>query len=139
MGVNIWLVIAVAAALVLIAGVVLGTGRPRHAEEELGQAARLPVPAATPGSTDPSSLRSLLLSAQSQRATGTFRITSGGRSCLLYFLFGHLFHVVSGSLTGEAALHDCLMWSDVQYTFDSKATLPTEETIERPIDQILAA
>jgi hypothetical protein len=31
-----------------------------------------------------------------------------------------------------------LSWQDVRYTFDTKATLPTEETIERPLAEILA-
>jgi hypothetical protein len=34
---------------------------------------------------------------------------------------------------------DCLTWHDSSFTFDGKAQLPREETIERSIDQILAA
>jgi hypothetical protein len=121
--------------LVLVAGVAKAVQRPRHAEDELGPQAAT----GTPRSLNSASLRAWLLSAQAKRMTGMLQLTSGGRTCSLYFLFGHLFHVVSGSLTGEAALHDWLTLQDVQYTFDGKATMPTEESIERPIDQILAA
>ncbi len=105
--------------------------RPRTADEVLGQP--------KDGSSASSSLKSLLLSAKKQRITGVFEVTSGERNCSLYFLFGHLFHAASDTLTGEAAVLDCLTWPDVRYTFDAKAKLPTEETIERPLDQILAA
>jgi hypothetical protein len=54
------------------------------------------------------------LSAKAQRRTGTLRLTAGGRTW------------------------ECLSWPDIQYTFDAKAKLPTEETIARPIDEILA-
>jgi hypothetical protein len=64
-------------------------------------------------------------------------VTAGDRTGSLYFLFGHLFHATSGALTGERALQECLTWQDFRYTFDKTAQLPTEETIERPIDQIL--
>ena len=64
---------------------------------------------------------------------------TGGYTGSLYFLFGHLFHAICGTATGEAALQELLGWHDVQYTFDTKSPLPTEETIERPLDQILAA
>jgi hypothetical protein len=92
----------------------------------------------TPGSIDASSLRDWLLSAKGERRTGTLQLTAGGRTCSLYFLFGHLFHVASDTLTGEPALQECLTWQDIQYTFDKTAKMPTVETIERPIDQILA-
>ena len=88
---------------------------------------------------DPASLRKLLLSAQMNRWTGALRLTTGERTCSLYFLFGHLFHAASEGVTGESALQDCLNWHDSSFTFDAKARLPREETIERPIDQILAA
>jgi len=43
------------------------------------------------------------------------------------------------SLTERVGLQDCLTWPNSSFTFDRKAHLPGEETIERPIDQILAA
>jgi len=134
---NIWVAVGAVIGLVLIAVVVIGTRRPRHAEDEL----RLPSgrpPKGAPGSFDQPSLRKWLLSAKAQRRTGTLQLTAGGRTCSLYFLFGHLFHVASDTLTGEPALQECLTWPDIQYTFDAKAKLPTEETIARPIEEILA-
>jgi hypothetical protein len=74
----------------------------------------------------------------SERWTGTLHLTGGSQTGSLYFLFGHLFHVATGTLTGEPALQECLTWQDIHYTFDATAKMPTEETIERPIDQILA-
>jgi hypothetical protein len=136
--VSIWLGVGVVIALVLIAVVVVGGRRPHSAEDELDQPARTPARTGTPGSIDASSLRDWLLSAKGERRTGTLQLTAGGRTCSLYFLFGHLFHVASDTLTGEPALQECLTWQDIQYTFDKTAKMPTEETIERPIDQILA-
>ena len=135
---NIWFAAGAVIALVLIAVAVLGTRRPRHAEEELGQPSGQPGPTGAPGSFDASSLGKWLRSAEAQRVTGALQVTAGGRTCSLYFLFGHLFHVASDTLTGEPALRECLSWQDIQYTFDPKAKLPTEETIAGPIDQILA-
>jgi hypothetical protein len=134
-GVNPWIVVVMFLFLVLVAGLAKAIQRPRHAEDELRQQAAT----VTPRPLDSASLRACLLSAQAQRRTGTLQVTAGGRTCSLYFLFGHLFHVASDTLTGEPALQECLTWQDIHYTFDPKATLPTEETIERPIDQILAA
>jgi hypothetical protein len=136
--VTVWFAAGVVIALVLIAVVVLGTRRPRHAEDELGVPSGQPESKAAPGSFDSSSLRKWLLSAMAQRRTGTLQLTAGGQTCSIYFLFGHLFHVASDTLTGEPALQECLSWQAMQYTFDPKAKLPTEETIERPVDQILA-
>jgi hypothetical protein len=133
---GIWIVAVV--ALVLIAVAVIGVRRPRHAEDELGVPSEQRDSKAAPGSFDSSSLRKWLLSAKAQRLSGTLLVTAGGRTCSLYFLFGHLFHAASDTLTGEPALQECLTWTDIQYTFDPKAKLPTEETIERPVDQILA-
>jgi hypothetical protein len=136
--VNIWLAIAAIAGLLLIAGVVVGVRRPRHAEEELSQPQHPPAHFETPGSISPAPLAVFLRSMQRERATGTLQVTAGGQTGSLYFLFGHLFHAVCGTATGEVALQELLGWRDVQYAFDTKSPLPTEETIERPIDQILA-
>ena len=134
---NSWLAVGAVAVLVLIAVVVI-VARPRHIEDVLRQPARVAAGTSTPGSFDPSSLRIWLLSARSERWTGMLQLTAGARNCSLYFLFGHLFHVASDTLTGEPALQECLTWQDIRYSFDEKAKLPTEETIARPIDQILA-
>ena len=124
--------------VVLIAIVVVGGRRPHSAEVELGQPKSRPVSAGSPASLDPSSLRDWLLSATADRRTGTLQVTAGSQTCSLYFLFGHLFHVATGTLTGEPALAECLTWHDIHYSFDATAKMPTEETIGRPIDQILA-
>jgi hypothetical protein len=137
--VNIWLAVGAVVALVLIAAVIIGTRRPRHAEDGLGRPTQKPAGTGTPNSFDSASLRAWLLSAKAQRRTGTLPVTAGSRTCSLYFLFGHLFHAAGDTLTGEAAVNECLTWQDVHYTFDTKAKLPTEETIARTMDQILAA
>ena len=134
---NIWLALAVIAGVLLMAGVVMGVRRPRHAEDELSQPAQAPAHIEMPGSASQAPLNVFLRSIQTQRATGTVQVTTGGYTGSLYFLFGHPFHAVCGTATGEAALQEMLGWHDVQYTFDTKSPLPTEETIERPIDQIL--
>jgi hypothetical protein len=136
--VNIWLGVGAVIVLVLIAVFVVQGRRPHSAEVELGQPKIRPARVGSPGSLDPSSLRDWLLSAKDERQTGTLQLTAGSQACSLYFLFGHLFHVATGTLTGEPALQECLTWQDIHYTFDATAKMPTEETIERPIDQILA-
>ena len=134
---NIWLALAVIAGALLMAGVVIGVRRPRHAEDELSQPVHPAADTEMPRSASQEPLNVFLRSFQTQRATGTVQVTTGGYTGSLYFLFGHLFHAVCGTATGEAALQEMLGWHDVQYTFDTKSPLPTEETIERPIDQIL--
>jgi hypothetical protein len=136
--VNIWLGVGAVIVLVLIAVFVVQSRRPHSAEVELGQPKIRPARVGSPGSLDPSSLRDWLLSAKDERRTGTLQLFAGSQTCSLYFLFGHLFHVATGTLTGEPALQECLTWQDIHYTFDATAKMPTEETIERPIDQILA-
>jgi uncharacterized protein DUF4388 len=140
---SIWLVIGAVVVVALVALVVFGTRRPRRAEDELGQATPMATP--TPTSALPTapanqvSVRALLASFQTQRMTGMVQLTSGEQHCLVYFLFGHAFHAASGTLTGEAALQQAATWHDVRYAFDNQAPLPAQETIKRPIDQILAA
>jgi len=94
--------------------------------------------AETPTSVDQAGLKPLLRSIQSGRETGILAVAAGDRTGSLYFLFGHLFHATTGTLTGEPALRECLTWQDFRYTFDKTAQLPTEETIERSMDEILA-
>lgn len=135
---NIWFAVAAAVGLVLIAVVLVKTRRPRHAEDELAQPTHRPDRIDTPGAIDPAGVRDLLRSIKAERRTGTLQLTAGGRTCSLYFLFGHLFHAASDTQTGESALLECVGWQDVHYTFDKSAQLPTIESIERPMDEILA-
>jgi hypothetical protein len=136
--VSIWLGVGAVIVVVLIAVFLVQGRRPHSAEVELGQPKSRPARVGSPGSLDPSSLRDWLLSAKDDRRTGTLQLTAGSQTGSLYFLFGHLFHVATGTLTGEPALQECLTWQDIHYTFDATAKMPTEETIERPMDQILA-
>jgi len=53
-------------------------------------------------------------------------------------LFGHLFHATCGALEGEQAVHETLSWPDGTYSLETKATLPTAETVTRTLDEILA-
>jgi hypothetical protein len=135
--VNIWLIVGAVAALVLMV-VLIGTRRPRRAEDELAQPTPQRARTGPSASFAPAGLKDLLRKMQSGRETGTLQLTAGDRTGSLYFLFGHLFHVTSGALTGEPALQECLTWQDFSYTFDKTAQLPTEETIARPLDEILA-
>jgi len=134
---NIWFAVGAVVALALIVVIVVGTHRPRSAEDELSQPKSQAARPVASGSLNQASLRDLLRSVHAERQTGRLQLTAGGRSCSLYFLFGTLFHAVSDTLTGEAALQVCLAWQDVQYTFDKRAQMPAEETIQRPIEQIL--
>ena len=135
---NPWAVAGVVAVLVLIAIVLFGTSRSRRAEEVLGQLPSRPTPASTANPIKQRSLANVFHELQVARQTGTLNVTSGERAASFYFLFGHLFHAVNGDLTGEAAVRECLTWPNLQYGFDKVSKLPLAETIERPIDQILA-
>lgn len=135
---NIWLVVGGVGVLLLVV-VLIGTQRPRRAEDVLSQPTPKPALIDTSGSiAQTGGLRPVLRSIQTGRQTGTLQLTTGDLTASLYFLFGHLFHVTSGALTGEPALQECLSWAQFSYTFDSKAPLPTDETIERPMDEIVA-
>jgi hypothetical protein len=139
MEVTVWAVIGVVAALVLLAGVVIGIRRPRYAEDELSQPKPRPAAIDARDSADLLALLKVALqSIEARRGTGTLQLTAGERTGSMYFLFGHLFHAATDALSGEPAVHEMLSWQDVRYTFDTKATLPTEETIERPLAEILA-
>jgi Domain of unknown function (DUF4388) len=135
--VNIWVVLGAVAALVLVV-VLIGTRRPRRAEDELAQPIQQAARPNGQSSLGQGGLKALLRSMQTARETGTLQVTAGDRSASLYFLFGHLFHAASGTLTGEPALQECLAWQDFRYTFDKTAKLPTEESIERQMNEILA-
>jgi len=145
---NVWLLVAAAVGIALMLAVAVTMRRPRLIDDELnphsrasqslkpaaGQSSKL----AKAGSLTPASLIQVLLAIRADRRTGTLVLSSEGQSCGLYFLFGHLFHVSSGMLNGEPALKTALAWPEISYTFDAEAALPTEETIQRPIDEILA-
>jgi Domain of unknown function (DUF4388) len=135
---SIWLVIGGVVVVALVALVVFGSRRPRRAEDELDHAVQPSPPSATPTSLQQPSVTALLGSMHAGRKTGVLQLTAADQHCSLYFLFGHLFHATSGTLTGEPALRQCLTWQDVRYTFDEQAPLPKVETIMRPIEQILA-
>ena len=134
-----WFAVVAVIAAGLIAVVLLGSRRPRHAEDELLPAKLQPVRTEPAAFADRTSLTEVLRSVQARRLTGTLKATTSVRTASLYFLFGHLFHAVNGALTGETAVRDCATWHDVQYTVDDLTPLPAAKTIERPIDQILAA
>jgi len=145
---NIWLLVGGAVGIALLVVIAVTIQRPRLVDDELnphsrGSQSRKPAAGqssklAKAGSLTPASLIQVLLAIRADRRTGTLVLSSEGQSCGLYFLFGHLFHVSSGMLNGEPALKTALAWPEISYTFDAEAALPTEETIQRPIDEILA-
>ncbi|SRR6266849_5371520 len=143
---NTWILVAAAVGLCLIVVVLIGTRRPRTIQAELDRPQR-PAPArqtpATPelnpsGSLAQTSVRTLLLTMQSSRATGTLTLTRDDEICSLYVLFGHLFHATCGGVEGEQAVQVALSWADGSYAFDPRATLPTAETVTRPTAQVVA-
>ena len=140
---NIWVLLAAAVGLFLIVVLLIGMRRPRTIQAELDRPQRpAPAKAAPPenpaGSLAQTSLRTLLLTMQARRATGTLTVTSNGQTCSLHLLFGHLFHASCGEVEGEQAIQAALSWADGSYAFNPKARLPTAETIKRPTDLVLA-
>ena len=83
-------------------------------------------------------LEGILESVQKERATGTLHMNGSKGSATLYFLFGHLFHAVDAEHQGEPVVYDVLDWQDGDFTFDSKAKLPAEETIKIPTAELIA-
>ena len=83
-------------------------------------------------------LSQILETVQKDRATGTLHVKSSGGDATLYFLFGHLFHAQNGDRQGEDVVFEALAWADGDFTFDSKAKLPAEETIKISTADILA-
>ncbi|MGH7643761.1 MAG: DUF4388 domain-containing protein [Candidatus Dormibacteria bacterium] len=90
------------------------------------------------GSLGPTTVAELLQTMQQERATGTLSLASNGSQCSLHFLFGHLFHAVSGEGDGEPAVVDALSWRDGEYSFNPRAKLPPEETINSSTEDLLA-
>lgn len=89
------------------------------------------------GSIGPATVAELLQTMQQDRATGTLSIESEGHSCALHFLFGHLFHAVSDAGDGEGAVLSALGWSSGEYTFNPRAKLPPEETINSSTEELV--
>jgi hypothetical protein len=90
------------------------------------------------GSLSETSLRSLLESAQSERATGTLTVRSDGTPSTLYFLFGHLFHATGGDgATGDEAVVKALAAQGGEFDFDARAKLPADETVRGSIPELL--
>ena len=89
------------------------------------------------GTLAETSLRSLIETAQTERATGTLSVADGGRACTLYFLFGHLFHADDGTASGDQAVVDALGWNEGEFSFDAKAKLPADETVKSSIPDLI--
>jgi len=90
------------------------------------------------GSLGPTTVAELLQTMQQERATGTLSLASNGSQCSMHFLFGHLFHAVGGSAEGEPAVIDALSWHDGEFSFNPRAKLPPEETINSSTEDLLA-
>jgi len=75
---------------------------------------------------------------QQERATGTLSVESGGQQCSLHFLFGHLFHAVGDGTEGEPAVLSVLGWTSGQYSFNPRAKLPPEETINSSTEDLVS-
>jgi hypothetical protein len=91
------------------------------------------------GSLNDTNVRSLLETAQSERATGTLTVRDGGgAACTLYFLFGHLFHAIGDGASGDDAVVRALKWQNGEFEFDAKAKLPADETVRSSIGDLVA-
>ena len=92
----------------------------------------------TRGSLAETNVRSLLESAQAERATGTLTLRQNGSSATtLYFLFGHLFHAVGDGAAGDDAVVSALAWAEGDFDFDAKAKLPADETVRSSIPELI--
>jgi hypothetical protein len=92
----------------------------------------------TRGSLAETNVRSLLESAQAERATGTLTLRQNGSSATtLYFLFGHLFHAVGDGAHGDDAVVSALAWAEGDFDFDAKAKLPADETVRSSIPELI--
>jgi hypothetical protein len=83
-------------------------------------------------------LENILETIQKDRATGTLRLHGPEGDATLFFLFGHLFHATDAERQGEPVVYDALGWQEGDFTFDSKAKLPAEETIKISTAELLA-
>ena len=91
------------------------------------------------GNLSDNSVRSLLETAQGERATGILTVRDGGNSCTLYFLFGSLVHAEAGNQVGDDAVVSALGWKEGDFTFDSKAKLPADETVTGSLADLISA
>jgi len=90
------------------------------------------------GSLNDTNLRTLLETAQTERATGTLTVRNGGDgACTLYFLFGHLFHALGEGVDGDDAVVKALRWPSGEFDFDAKAKLPADETVRGSITELI--
>ena len=134
---DVWLVIGGVGVLLLLV-VLIGTRRPRRAEDELLPPSPQSVRIDAPDSINTqASLKQVIRTLHAGRETGALQVTAGARTGSVYLILGHLFHATSGALTGEPALQDLLSWQDARYTFNKTAKLPTEVTIERSTGEVL--
>src|SRR4030081_8283 len=83
-------------------------------------------------------LESILETIQKDRAPGTPSLQGAQGEATLFFLFGHLFHATDTDRQGEPVVYDALGWHEGDFTFDSKAKLPAEETIKISTSELLA-
>jgi hypothetical protein len=90
------------------------------------------------GTLQDTPLESILGNIQKDRATGTLRLNSPSGNATLYFLFGHLFHAADADRVGEAVVHSTLGWTEGDFSFDSKAKLPAEESIKVSTAELLS-
>jgi uncharacterized protein DUF4388 len=91
------------------------------------------------GTLSETSLRNLLESAQGERATGILSVRDGDRTATLYLLFGSLVHAEAGDQVGDTAVVSALGWADGEFSFDSKAKLPADETVTGTLADLISA
>ena len=108
--------------------VILMARRPRTATEVLDK---------TRAKINASGLRGVIEVNVRKRSSGILSVSSEGQVCSIAFLFGHVFHARCGSIVGEEALRMALAWHHPDLSFDTKTKMPVEETITRPIDDML--
>ena len=76
----------------------------------------------------------LLEAMRERRATGRLTLRSDGQPPIsLYYLFGHLFHAVSGVEEGEQVVLHALNLSTGDFEFTPTMRLPEEESVSTPL------
>ena len=131
---NIWIVAILLIGVGLAAALLVTRRGPRTAEETLGQPAAATVAPTSTARSGGQPLRLVLQSLIRNRASGMLRVSSGGQTCSIAMLFGHIYHAACGEVEGEDALRTAMNWPDATSSFDPKTRLPTKETIIRAID-----